>query len=157
MESIAAIQKQKLIDAGLASERDFVGCSNDEIAQLEQRFSVKLPSSFIDFLRVMGKERNGFYAEASMSFPFNDMRRIAADLLNDVGETLSSTAFVFVERYGCAVLFFETTEGNDPPVYVCQENEQPSSKISPSFSEWLSMAVDAHIEGMRESRNNELV
>ena len=152
MENTAEIQKQKLIDAGLAFEQHFVGCSEDEIAQLEQTFGVTLPSPFVDFLRVMGKERNGFYSEASMSFPFYDMRRVAVDLLKEVNETLSDTAFVFVERYGCAVLFFETMDGTDPPVYACQEDGKPSSKIAPSFSNWLNMAVDVHIEGCRKLR-----
>lgn len=146
MESNAELQKRKLIDAGLASEADFVGCDDVEISQLEQKFNVKLPSAFVDFLRVMGKERDGFYAEASMSYPFDNMRRIAIDLLNDVNEKLSDTAFVFVERYGCAVLYFETNAGDDPPVYVCQENDVPPKMISAGFNEWLNMAVDAHIK-----------
>lgn len=155
MENIAAIQKQKLIDAGLASDHDFAGCSDDEVAHLERLFNVKLPDSFVNYLRVMGKRRDGFYAEASMSYPFDDMRRIAEALLKDVDESLSDTAFVFVERYGCAVLFFETTEGSDPPVYVCQEDDKPSSRVATSFSEWLTVAVDAHIEGCRKLQKME--
>lgn len=146
MESIATLQKRKLIDAGLAAEVDFVGCSCDEISQLERLFGVKLPAAFVDFLSVMGKGQGGFYAEASISYPFDDMRRIAIDLL-DGYERLSDTAFVFVERYGCAVLYFETTEGEDPPVYVCQEDDEPPKRISASFSEWLRASVDAHIAG----------
>lgn len=153
MKSNAETQKRKLVDAGLASDADFVGCSDSEISQLEQQFKVKLPSAFTDFLRVMGKERNGFYAEASMSYPFNDMRRIAIDLLSDVNERLSDTAFVFVERYGCSVLYFETNAGDDPPVYVCQEDDKSPSKITASFSAWLNAAVDAHITGCRNWKN----
>jgi hypothetical protein len=150
MESNATLQKRKLIDAGLASDADFLGCSEAEVAHLEQQFKVKLPAAFIDFLRVMGKERDGFYAEASMSYPFDDMRRIAVDLLNDVNEKLSETAFVFVERYGCAVLYFETTSGDDPPIFVCQEDDKSPSKVAPNFSEWLTAAVDSHIAGCRK-------
>lgn len=150
MQSNAELQKRKLIEAGLASDADFVGCSDSEISQLEQQFKVKLPLAFTDFLRVMGKERDGFYAEASMSYPFDDMRRIAIDLLNDVNQRLSDTAFVFVERYGSAVLYFETNAGDDPPVYVCQEDGKSPSKVAASFSEWLNTAVDAHIAGCRK-------
>jgi hypothetical protein len=155
MGSNAALQKRKLIDAGLASDADFLGCSEAEITHLEQQFKVKLPPAFVDFLQVMGKERDGFYAEASMSYPFDDMRRIAVALLDDVNEKLSETAFVFVERYGCAVLYFETNVGDDPPVYVCQEDDNAPSKVAGSFSVWLNSAVDEHIAGCRKLKELE--
>jgi hypothetical protein len=150
LEFNAGIQKRKLIDAGLASDSDFVGCTDAEISRLEQEFKIILPSAFVDFLRVMGRERDGFYAEASMSYPFEDMRRIAIDLLNDVNETISDTTFVFVERYGCAVLFFESNAGDDPPVYVFQADDEAPSRVAECFSDWLNTAVNAHIDGCRK-------
>lgn len=48
----------RLINSGVASPTDLVGCSDEEIDQLERKYEIRLPTSYRLFLQVMGRSRS---------------------------------------------------------------------------------------------------
>jgi hypothetical protein len=50
----------KIVAYGLASPADLVGCSEEDIKQLEDRFGLVLPGFYAAFLWKMGREAGRF-------------------------------------------------------------------------------------------------
>ena len=136
---------QKLFSSGLASPETLKGCSVKDIEQLEAKLKVTLPAAYRDFLFCMGRSAGQFMPECSFTYPEIE------DCTRDIAETLlkahtryqlSDTSFVFVERYGCQFFFFETTQGEDPPVFRYFEGDELPVQIADSISSAFEMALD---------------
>lgn len=87
-QSNATIQKRKMISAEVASEKDFVGCDEGEIRELEISFCVTLPSAFKDFLAVMGKSQGDFAQGYDCIYPCHDYREIGHDIFAEYELTM---------------------------------------------------------------------
>ena len=135
---------QRLLQAGIATADTLKGCSGAEIADIEATFKVRLPRTYVDYLKRMGKEAGEFIGECSRTVDGFAENRYTADLLlKEVNLKLPETAFVFVESYGCQFFFFDTADGkDDPPVYRYSEGERKPVKISDTFTRALEMALE---------------
>jgi hypothetical protein len=158
MISVAVETAQReLIAAGLAfDEADFRGCTEEEIQSIEDRFRIHLPTSYRDFLRVMGHDAGDFLVGSDYVFPkMLGFRGGAEELLRKSGSgfTLPPTAFVFFSHQGYTYEWFDCNDREaDPPVILFTELEGEPRKVSESFSAWLLGAVDDDIAANRELR-----
>lgn len=127
----------------------FVGCSDSEISDLESSFSVRLPESYKDFLRSCGKDAgsllNFCLYQASGLIEF--MKPHLAKLSNDFSLPAGGFAFIWDND---TILYFDTTQGDDPPVWRYDEGEKKFDQVFPSFSAWLADHVSLNIENLRD-------
>ena len=143
-----------LKQAGLAASETIKGCNEEEIRSLEDRFSVRLPKCYRDFLAVMGYQVGDFLVGTDYSFPkMLEFRKGAEDLMRSSQSDvrLPQSAFVFIFHQGYTFLFFDCNDDpDDPPVFMFTEANKKTSKISDSLSTWLFDAVDDDINAYRE-------
>lgn len=134
---------QRIIKAGFATSDTMVGCSESDIAQLEHRLGIRLPAKYKKFLLSWGKQAGDFLDDCC--FLYDSLESIcrpnAESLAKDHGFELSPQSFVFLERYPL-FMFFDTTQGEDPPVWLFDEDQSKPKIVASSFSEWLNKLVD---------------
>jgi hypothetical protein len=133
-----------IVAAGLAQPTEIIGCSQEDIATLEGRFSITLPETYRDWLRVMGRGA-GHYLEGSDAFfpRLLELRDGAKELLHENQQpfSLPEDAFVFLMHQGYQFLFFRTLPPNpDPQVTLYLEGDdpvQPWNHVSEYFQQVL--------------------
>ena len=115
-----------------------------------------LPMAYIEFLHVMGEGTgNGFLIghDCFIDTIFS-LKSWALELLEENNETelfIKDTYFVFMMIQGMNFFFFDITDGDDPPVYLYDE-EYPHEfrKISDTFShmiiDFYNMLEQRHIK-----------
>lgn len=142
----------QLIAAGLATPDNLLGCSEEDIAEVESKLNIKLPEIYKVFLRRMGKESGDFMPECLLSFPLVARygRESADAVINAKTDyRLPQAAFVFIERYGCQFFFFDTSDENsNPPVYRYHEGDKQPVRIADSFAQALEMALQDQLEDL---------
>lgn len=120
-------------------------CDNNEIKILENMTNQnKLPVAYLEFIKMMG---NGTYNNQFMPGESCFMDEIkflygwAVNILNENESILKLTNddFVFWMCQGCMFCFFKLSEGDNPPVYLYNENgvEDKFVKISYTFTAFL--------------------
>src|SRR5262245_2992848 len=122
---------QRLIDNSLATADRVVGCSEEEIRQIESTFLIKLPAAYREFLQTIGKEAGHFLVGTDAFFPtLLHLREWADGLLNETQSKfrLPSTAFVFLVHQGYQFMFFDTKSADDPEIFHFVEGDREPRK-----------------------------
>ncbi len=141
--------KARLIKSKLVSENELLGCTHQEIIQLEQQLGVKLPKAYQEFLMLMGKEAGQFLRGTDCFYQhLLDLQEAAKDLLkeNHVTQLLPNDAFIFLMHQGYQFCFFRLSQGEDPPTYYYCEGEEQKPFINnhSKFSDFLITEIDLH-------------
>lgn len=126
-----------------------IPCDTEEIGKLELYFNVRLPLAFVEYLQTMGKY-SGKVNEGTDCF-YDDLFQLKewAFLLlkeNKVGISLPNDAFVFSMHQGYQFYFFRLSEGEDPPVYSYDENQETFNEFTrdyESFSSYLKAVLNS--------------
>lgn len=141
--------KKQLIDLKLVSPDELIGCTQDEVIQLEQELGVWLPKAYQEFLLLMGYGRGKFLRGSDCFFrdlPF--LKDWAIELLeeNNFPASLPEDAFVFLMHQGYQFSFFRVSEGEDPPTYSYCEgtNETSFIRSDDKYSDFLMTEVEIH-------------
>ena len=146
MKSIEELAEM-LIQSGIATPETIVGCSESEIAAVENHFNVRLPSSYKAYLRIMGKEMGDFGTNVIMTYPgiMNLCRRNAQDIAAKKQFDLLPEHFVFLSDPD-VFMFFDTRE-EDPATYRLDivADDKPLL-VGNSFLEYLTSFVNDEIE-----------
>jgi hypothetical protein len=126
-------------------------CSDLEIIQLEQQQGINLPSTYKDFLKMMGHGAGKFLRGSDCFYQhLPQIQEWAKQLLveNDFPQTLPEDAFVFFMHQGYQFSFFRLSEGDNPPTYsYCEGQEEPYFvKRHNKFSEFLSVEIKLYSE-----------
>jgi len=137
---------ESLIAVGRVSANQVVGCSEQEIANIEARFGYNLPGAYKDFLRTLGKGAGKFQNDCMWKYPelLEDVPEATRGVLDNCNGTykhtieLPKTAFVFLESGGSQIMFFDTADGDDPPVFLYEQGNQQATKWADSFSSWVA-------------------
>jgi hypothetical protein len=72
---------KEMIEKSVIDENELIGCSEDEIKNIEVKYNVKLPNSYKDFLKKMGKnssklvDRNEYAIEYDFVVKMTEERR----------------------------------------------------------------------------------
>lgn len=136
---------QMIIDAGLAQQSDLHGFSEIQIKDLERTHNIVLPEAYKSFLRAMGNSSEEIFYSFSFVYPgIEKQRSFAYELAKQSEKQLSPSSFVFLVD-DAMFLYFDTTNGDDPPVYRFVERQDPSI-VSDSFSQWLSDFVEQEVK-----------
>ncbi len=141
--------REALIATGDGRDADeLVGCTELDIACLENHCGLKLPGAYKEFLRQMGRHRGYFLGDWIASYPSlvaGHNKLIGKWKRNPTRKSLARTAFVFASSESTDWLYFDTADGDeDPPVfYFCKaENKQ----LFAHFSEWIHEEARAHFD-----------
>ncbi|HZZ81139.1 MAG TPA: SMI1/KNR4 family protein [Gemmataceae bacterium] len=141
VESVAAT----LVAKGLARPSELVGCTEDEIRQLEEGSKFRLPAAYRSFLARMGKSAGRMFVGSDAFFDILvQVQAWTQDMLAEAGHPgiIPPDAFTFLMHGGYIVLFFRTSEGDDPLVYRLNQSDTVSIKIADRFSEFLVAEAD---------------
>jgi len=150
---------EKLIAGGVATPDAIKPCTPEQIAEIEKLYSIKLPSAYRQFLLKMGAKGGRFLRGTDFYFGWlPELRGFAEELMSewDCDFALSQTDFVFLVHQGNQFMYFDTTAGDDPPIYYYKQAEYKSQKVNDSFSNWLLCRVDEAIameEKIRSLKN----
>jgi hypothetical protein len=135
------------MDKGIANlkERGVIGsnqlgCTDAQIAEIQGTHNFKLPSSYIYFLKKLGVNAGDFYLGTDIFYPIVlELKEWAHELLkeHDIKSILSEDSFVFSMHQGYQFMYFNCSEGDDPPVYHYFEGDSDSKKIAKSFSDFF--------------------
>jgi hypothetical protein len=147
-DEIGAIEllSAKLIETGFARKREFVGCSDSEICELERFFGLILPQTYWAFLKTMGKGMGTFMRGTDVSYrSLFDNRAAMEEVLSLDGQpfALPHSTFVFSSHQGYIFHFFDTASGDDnPPVHGYREGELKIKRIDDSLSDFFLTALE---------------
>lgn len=102
------------------------GCTDEEVATLEQRIGRFLPAAYREFLLWIGHSAEYLLRGSNVFYP--DLERLhtsTEELLqeNNITTPLPDDAFVFYMHQGYQCSFFRLSEGDNPPVYFYGEGE----------------------------------
>ena len=141
--------KQQIITSNLAGEDELIGCTQQEVKDIEKAIGHQLPVSYQNFLILMGKNAGQFLRGSDCFYPdILDLNTGAKEILseNDFPETLPDDAFVFFIHQGYQFSFFRLGEGNDPPIYYFTEGESNLSfmKSHEKFTNFLTTEIELH-------------
>lgn len=136
-------------------ETIYVGCTQQEINQIEEISGGKLPECFLEFLSIMGKAMNrkeigmrGFLEGNAVFYEdLFDNKEGMQELLDEDGRSdlvLTTNDFVFYDSQGILQAFFKLNEGDNPPVYAYEEGY--SGEIFPKVAESLSSFYERYLE-----------
>ena len=139
---------ERLVDSGLVSRTELLGCTEEEITQIEKMAGVRLPAAYRYFLAELGGSAGRFLEGSDFTCSvLSGLRSDAERLLEECGaeRRMSPTEFVFAAHQGYQFLFFDCHKGNDPPVCLFVEGEEEAREVSRSFSGWLEGCVEDEI------------
>ncbi|QDT65251.1 SMI1/KNR4 family protein [Calycomorphotria hydatis] len=132
--------RSRLIQSGLASKNDIIGCSEGDLASLEQRVGLTLPSSYKEFMREFGRGAGKFFDDVCIYYDeIANLQYEASEILYDYPEhnlLLSTSTFVFSMRQGEQFTFFNCLE-EDPPVWFYFEGHPAFERIADCFVDFL--------------------
>ena len=138
--------KTLVMDSSCFSSTDFIGCSNEEIQQIEKQLGKPLPEAYKEFLHWIGK--NGgpilrgsdcFYADLS------NLRKWANELLNEnaLAGMLPENAFVFFMHQGYQFAFMYLSDDQNPPIYYFNEMDySPVEMFKISYYKFTDFLAD---------------
>jgi hypothetical protein len=139
---------QMLIESHLADSADITACSDLDISDIEGQYKVKLPEAYKHFLKAFGKSSSRVLSDIDLMYPaITRQAELVARTLR--GFKMPANSYVFLYRID-TVLFFVTTEGDDPPVYRFCSGEEVQEKVFDSFSSWLTDLIVGEVEAKKE-------
>ena len=145
----------RLIVGGVASPSDLVGCSGDEIEQLERKYDVVLPTSYRLFLRRMGHWSGRLFTHDHVSVNYADVLRMTEEQVRSWKEspepqrvTFTPNALVILSRLGEQWLCLRCAGGDDVPVlYYNESGGEMQVSHSSGLETWREEAEDAIASG----------
>jgi len=141
-----------LIAYGICESEEIKGCSEGEIAKLEESSGVRLPTKYKDFLKKIGNGAGGVFRGTDIFLSaIVGLNEEAAALLKENGEdfSLPIDAFVFLMHQGYEFSYFCASEGENPPVYQYVEGGGPPVLTWQSFTDFLMDAIKSHAGSLR--------
>lgn len=132
----------------------FKGCTEEEVASLEQWRGARFPQAYREFLLWMGHWGGGLMRGSDCFYEqLKDVQVWTQELLQEdqTEDIWPEDGFAFLIHQGYQFLFFHLKESDDPAVYYyLEEAENPAgSKVityADHFSTWLDRATEKSIE-----------
>ena len=127
---------------GRADPAEFVGCSEDEIMEIEKSAGFSLPESYKKFLRMAGRYAGAYLKHVAMFYPqVMDVNRV---IKNDYPQFFESPDSVFVflnDDHACYFLYFLADDGDDPPIYGWASDDETVCKKHNSFWDFIESTM----------------
>jgi hypothetical protein len=131
---------KRLNELGVVSPENLIGCSPAEIERIKETCKSHLPSSYLEFLTIMGRGAGRYFRGTDMYFPvIIKLQEWAIEIVaeNPNKFQLPNDAFVFSMHQGYQFMYFRTNGGDDPKVYYYMEGRDQAECITDSFSAYL--------------------
>lgn len=126
----------------------FIGCTDDEIKQLENDIGCELPFTYREFLRAVGHASGKLFQGTEVHYSkLKEIQKYAKDLLEENNNPiiLPETAFIFSLHQGYEIKYFELNGDQNPsPIYEWYEGSNKKNMISTSFEEFLLGEIEKH-------------
>jgi hypothetical protein len=159
MAATLASLVERMEARAIASRTELEGCSEQEIAQLERRYSIKLPQSYRAFLRTMGHRsgrlfRYDHWAESyEYVLELTDEERKEAkqrgpEASRRLEEILGPDGLIILGRLGEQFLFLRCMEGDDPAVHYFNNETWETCPAYSSVLEWLTSICEECVEAI---------
>ncbi|MDD1136643.1 SMI1/KNR4 family protein [Pseudomonas sp. TNT2022 ID233] len=137
----------ELVLRGVISEPNLVGCSEVDIASVEQHFGCEIPLAYRDFLTIAGRSAGKIFCGVDIFYPrlFN-LKLEAEELLDELSLSglLPADAKVFCMHQGYEINYFLPVS-DDPPVFQFFEGQSSIAKAWDSFSGFLIASIESHL------------
>jgi hypothetical protein len=144
----------------VASREDLEGCSDEEIARLERRYSVNLPESYRSFLKVMGHRSGRLFRydhwAGTYEYVLNlteeereTAKRAGADAAQKLDAILGTDGLIILGRLGEQFLFVHCDEGDEPAVHYFENYAWETKKAYSSVMEWLDFICDECVDAIK--------
>lgn len=137
--------RESICRAGLAFDNEIVGCTDDEIGDLERCHPRPLPFAYRQFMREAGKHA-GYFMHGEMFF-YPEVKKavdIASELLttSDGGSLLTHNHIVFYQHEGYDIYLMDCLQDDvDPPVFRYDERSDSLRMFTPAFSQCLRLFI----------------
>jgi len=142
--------------SGVASQRQLVGCTPEEIAALEARYALRLPCSYRRYLEVMGHSSGKLFTHdhLAVTYPYvlsmtTKERRswVARRAKNGSGPPpafeFPDDALLIAGRLGEQFGFIRCSGQDDVPVWYLNNYRWETRELHPSVLEWLECWCEA--------------
>ncbi|WP_017326743.1 SMI1/KNR4 family protein [Synechococcus sp. PCC 7336] len=144
--------KEKLISRGIAQEYQLVGCSPQELIQIEEKYG-QLPTSYKQIMELLGRRAGKLVDRYEFDFYIDQIIKLNEDFLNliqdEIEETgLSKNIFLICSRYGSNDEFILTEDGEDSPVFAINDNGDVKQRFQ-SIWEWIESFIEDSIAIMK--------
>jgi len=125
-----------------------IGCTEEEIQELERKLNAFLPESYKEFLLWMGKDSGGFLKGSDFLYPkIIELQTWSQELLaeNRVEIEKGFLYLTFFIHQGYSLYCFSLTDHNDPTVYRYLEGDDSNLRcLNVPFSKWLEVEAFLH-------------
>lgn len=131
---------QILQSRNIAERDNIFGCTDADIARVQEQYDYPLPNAYKEFLKAMGKGAGNLFQGSDVFFPeCIDLRAMAIEILSeDVSSpSLPPDAVVFGMHQGYQFFFIRASEGDDPVVHFFNEGVDSFESQSMRFSEFM--------------------
>jgi len=120
------------------------GCSEADVAQIEERFGLRLPGAFVALVSKIGRSRGALMPGADFAFPhLLRYREVAESLLGEQdGLTLDPRDIVFWMEQGYQFFFFHVDGSDDPPVSFYNDDDPAFVEVADHLTSWLRTCVE---------------
>jgi len=149
---------ERFIETGIATPEKILGCTDEEVLEIEKFYNLKLPDAYKEYLLKFGKRSGDFLRECEIYYPHILENREAAETLLDANTDykLKQSDYVFIARYGCQFWFFQTEDRNpNPPVLRYTEDSLKPILLAESFTAAIEMVANEYFEREKNPLLNE--
>jgi len=134
----------RLIERGAATRGEILGCTSDEVEEVENGLGIVLPEAYRQFLLRMGRQSGRFFRGTDFLYPSivgltDDAREMLEDA--DPSLLLPHDAVVFSMHQGYQFMFMSGGAQDDPAVHTYVEGAGRFELVAGSFTEYLRSAA----------------
>lgn len=117
-----------------------VGLDDRELDELEAALGENLPSAYSDFMRRMGRSAGPLLEGTDAFYPqIMEYQQDAAEIATSgrIAYEIPPGAIIFAVHQGYQIYWMPSGHGNDPPVFLYQEEASKESARWESFSDFI--------------------
>lgn len=135
----------------IISASDIKKMSDDDIAYIENKFNIYLPSIYKDFLSICGNGGGQLIDHSLLHYPpsllhlYEGVQEMIEEDIENIYEPIPDNAFFFASTLGAHYWYFICDENPDPSVYYITAGDVTHSKcmkLSSSIIRTLSNSMD---------------
>ncbi|MCS7466053.1 SMI1/KNR4 family protein [Stieleria sp. ICT_E10.1] len=140
----------RLESSEIAFRSSLKGCSDSEIAALEEKFGISLPASYHWYLSMMGHRSGRLLTHDHYAAAYQHVLTLTDDYKEDWEPgphvQLPADSLVIVGRLGEQFLMIRCNSIDDSPVWYFNEYGTDVREAYPTVFDWLcSLATDAEL------------
>lgn len=140
---------ERMANNGVASPHELIGCSEEEIKELEDKYGLCLPESYRKYLQLMGHKSGRLFTHDHLAVFYPWVLALTAAepdawkrLYDHVPLQLPTNTLLINSRYGDYYEYLCCEGGEDAPVLGFTAGEWEVTEAHPSVMNWLEFWCD---------------